>query len=74
MHYQKKRSREVAMRGRRCMQKRVEESKNMASDNRESDNEDIQQSSSAQDDLRKDSRTNSMDIVLKRRAGIRFTN
>ncbi len=56
------------------MQKRVEESKNMASNNRESDNEDIQQSSSAQDDLRKDSRTNSMDIVLKRRAGIRFTN
>ena len=74
VHYQKKRSREVAMRGRWCMQKLVEESKNMESDNRESDNEHIQQSSSVQDDLGKDSRTNSMDIVSKRRAGIRFTN
>ncbi len=47
--------------------------RNVESDNRESDNEHIQQSSSAQDDLPKDSRTNSMDIVSKRRAGIRFT-
>ncbi|CAB3987981.1 partial [Paramuricea clavata] len=67
VHYQKKRSREVAIRGRWCMQKLVDESKNM-----ESDHEKIDQSSRGQDDVRKDSPTKPMETV-PRRSGVRFT-
>ena len=67
VHYQKKRSREVAIRGRLCMQKLVDESKNI-----ESDHEKIDQSSRGQDDVRKDSPTKPMETV-PRRSGVRFT-
>ena len=68
VHYQKKRSREVAMRGRRCMEKLVVESNNM-----DEQYEKIQHSSAAQDDVRQDTSIVCRPQITPRRKGIRFT-
>ncbi|CAB4024699.1 partial [Paramuricea clavata] len=69
VHYQKKRSREVAIRGRLCMQKLVDKSKNL-----ETESESVEQSSPGQEDLCKDTPTTSSHELTKRRSGIRFTH
>ena len=66
VHYQKKRSREVAMRGRWCMQKLVEESKSM-----ENDCDSVDQSPPIENQV---SSTNLTEKLPTRRAGIRFTS
>ena len=70
VHYQKKRSREVAMRGRWCMQKLVEESKEMG----KKDSASIDHSSPTEDDTACEvTSTRSKQVLQKRRAAIRFT-
>ena len=66
VHYQKKRSREVAMRGRWCMQKLLEESKSM-----ENECERVDESRSVENSVNP---TNSAEKLPARRAGIRFTS
>ena len=64
VHYQKKRSREVAMRGRWCMQKLLEESKSM-----ENDCDSVDQSPPIENPV---SPTNLTEKLPTRRAGIRL--
>ena len=68
VHYQKKRSREVAMRGRWCMEKLVVESKNM-----DKQYEKIQHSSAVRDDVRQDTSIVCTPQLTLRRKGIRLT-
>ena len=66
VHYQKKPSQEVAMRGRWCMQKLLEESKSM-----ENDCDSVDQSPPIENPV---SPTNLTEKLPTRRAGIRFTS
>ena len=66
VHYQKKRSREVAMRGRWCMQKLLEESKSM-----ENECDRVDESRPIENSVNP---TNSAEKLPARRAGIRFTS
>ena len=68
VHYQEKRSREVAMRDRRCTEKLVVESKNL-----DEQCEKIQHSSAARDDVRQDTSIVCTPQITPRRKGIRFT-
>ena len=65
VHYQKERSREVAMRGRWCMQKLLEENKSM-----ENECERVDESRPIENSVNP---TNSAEKLLARRGGIRFT-
>ena len=69
VHYQKKRSREIAMRGRQCMEKLVVESKNL-----DEQDDTFEQSSAAGDDVQKDTPIVSSSQITPRRKAIRFTH
>ena len=69
VHYQKKRSREVAMRGRQCMEKLVVESKNL-----DELYEKIEHSSAAGDDVNDETSIVCNPRITPRRKGIRFTH
>ena len=69
VHYQKKRSREIAMRGRQCMEKLVVETKNL-----DEQDETFEQSSAAGDDVQKDTPIVSSSQITPRRKAIRFTH
>ena len=66
VHYQKKRSREVAMRGRQCMQKLLDSGNS-------SQIEKQQQSSSEPERVCQDIATTTTHELAKRRSGVRFT-
>ena len=68
VHYQKKRSREVAMRGRWCMQKLLQENKNV-----EYESEENEGTSVRENDIPQPHPTNNADKLPTRRSGVRFT-
>ena len=69
VHYQKKRSREVAMRVRQCMEKLVVEGKNLDDQCKK-----IQHLSAAQDDVCQGAAIVSTHKITQMRKGIRFTH
>ena len=68
VHYQKKRSREVAMRGRWCMQKLLQESKNVEYENEENEGTPVREN-----DIPQPHPTSHADKLPTRRSGVRFT-
>ena len=69
VHYQKKHSREVAMRGRQCVEKLVVESKNL-----DEQAEKIEHSSAAGDDVKQETSIVCNPRIMSRCKGIRFTH
>ena len=68
VHNQKKRSREVAMRGRWCMQKLLQESKNVEYESEENEGTPV-----GENDIPQPHPTNNADKLPTRRSGVRFT-
>ena len=68
VHYQKKRSREVAMIGRWCMQKLLQESKNVEYESEENEGTPVREN-----DIPQPHPTNHADELPTRRSGVRFT-